>query len=1606
MDLKWQMAMLTMRARRFLQRTGRNLGANGPTSMGFDMSKMECYNCHRKGHFARECRSPKDSRRNGAAEPQRWNVPVETTTSNALVSQCDGVGSYDWSFQAEEEPTNYALMAFSFSSSSSGNEVVSCSKACTKAYAQLQSHYDKLTADFQKSQFDVISYQTGLESVEARLLVYQQNESVFEEDIKLLKLEVQLRDNALVNLGQNLEKAKQKRDDLKLKLEKFQTSSKNLTELLASQTNAKTGLGYNSQVFTRAMFDCDDYLSSGSDESLPPSPIYDRYQSGNGYHAVPPAYTGTFMPPKPDLVFNNAPNAVETDYPTFNVKLSPTKPNQDLSHTNRPSAPIIEDWVSGLEDESETKALQNVLSFIQPTEHVKSPRHSVQHVETSIPSASSKTAIPKPTSNGKRRNRKACFIPVSTGVPKTRVTGPKQVKHIVTKPNSPTKRHINRSPSPKASNSPPRITTVKAPVVTAAQVSNGLGLKEKLNILIFVQGNPQHALKDKGVIDSGCSRHMTRNMSYLSDFEELNGGYVSFRGNPKGGKIFGKGTIRIRKLDFDDVYFVKELKFNFFSVSQMCDKKNSVLFTNTECLVLSPEFKLPDESQVLLRNTDGDAAFHEKKHEFDAKKPESEVDVSPSSSAQSKKHDDKTKREAKGKSPVKSFMGFRNLSAEFNDFFDNSINEVNAVGTLVPTVGQISLTSTNTFSAAGLSNAAASPTHRKSTCIDAFQLPDDPDMPELEDITYSDDEDDVGAKADFNNLETSITVSPIPTTRVHKDHHVTQIIGDLSSATQTRSMTRVAKDQGRLSQMFNDDFHTCMFACFLSQEEPKRIYVDGIIFGSINKDLCKSFEKLIKDKFQMSLMGELRFFLGLQVKQKKDGIFISQDKYVAEILRKFRLTDGKSASTPIDTKKPLLKDPDGKDVDVHTYRSMIGSLVYLTLSRPDIMFAIYACARFEVTPKASHLHAVKWIFRYLKGKPHLGLCFGLTLQIVLSSMESLKRMVHVTNILSAGYLSIPQMVLNSPCLTHIENWLVQIKRSLQFWATVAVKKVNDVTRLQALVDKKKVVVTEATIRVALRLDDAEGVECLPNDEIFAELAKMGYEKPSTKLTFYKAFFSSQWKVLNHTILQCMSAKRPSWNEFSSSMASAVICLSSGKGFSRVETPLFERMMVAQEVNEGVADEVHDEGVPTAGVANEGVISAADDVVPTADEEPSIPSPTPPTPPPQPSQDIPSTSQDAGIPMNHLQDVMDTCTTLTRRVDHLKLDKIAQALEITQLKRRVKKLDRRNKVKVLKLRRLQKVGIAQRIDTSDDTLMDDVSNQGRMIADMDADANVVLEEAKDVAADAKDDQDADVLSMQEEESEPAKLQEVMDIVTTAKIITKVVTAASTTITVADVPIHVLIYVATTAVAPKLTDAPSRRTKGVVIRDPEESTTTTSTIIHSEAKSRDKGKGILVEEPKPLKKQAQIEQDENYARELEVELNRNINWDEVIDHVNKKAKEDKSVKRYQAMKRKPQTEAQARKNMMVYLKNVAGFKMDYFKGMSYNDIRPVFERYFDSNMAFLQKTKEQIDEEESRALKKINETPAEKATKRQKLKEEVKELKRHLQIVPNEDNDVYT
>nr|GEU56855.1 hypothetical protein [Tanacetum cinerariifolium] len=447
--------------------TSRNLGANGPTSMGFDINKVECYNCHRKGHFSRECRSPKDSRRTAVAEPQRRNVPVETSTSNALVSQCDGTGTYDWSYQAEEEPTT--LLSWLFHSLHLIHLLI------------MRYHLVLKLAP---------KHILRLESVEARLLVYKQNEPVLEENIKLLNIEVKLRDTALTTLRQKLDTTKKERDDLNMKLEKFQTSSKRLTDLLASQTSEKASLGYNSQVFTKAMFDCDNYYTFEIDcDSWPPSNLYDRFVLSGGYHEVPPPVTGTFMPPKPDLVFHTPPSD-ENEHLAFNVS-------------------------------------KDVSSFAQSSELVKSSRHSGQLFQAPILVALSIPLRSNPHSKGSKRTKKACFVCKSmdhlikdcdfyarklahiTYASRdihnqySPVNHSKFPLHKVPTAAPPQSQPLPRHPSSNPRNSPPRVTAAKASAVSAAQ------------------GNPQQALKDKGVIDSGCSRHMTGNMSYLSDLKSL-----------------------------------------------------------------------------------------------------------------------------------------------------------------------------------------------------------------------------------------------------------------------------------------------------------------------------------------------------------------------------------------------------------------------------------------------------------------------------------------------------------------------------------------------------------------------------------------------------------------------------------------------------------------------------------------------------------------------------------------------------------------------------------------------------------------------------------------------------------------------------------------------------------------------------------------------------------------------------------------------------------------------------------------------------------------------------------------------------------------------------
>nr|GEU73423.1 hypothetical protein [Tanacetum cinerariifolium] len=351
---------------------------------------------------------------------------------------------------------------------------------------------------------------------------------------------------------------------------------------------------------------------------------------------------------------------------------------------------------------------------------------------------------------------------------------------------------------------------------------------------------------------------------------------------------------------------------------------------------------------------------------------------------------------------------------------------------------------------------------------------------------------------------------------------------------------------------------------FQDPEFPARVY-------KVEKAI--EFEALMHEKFQMSAMGELNFFLCLQVLQKEDGIFLSQDKYVGDILKTFGYSDVRS-DTPMEKENPWGKDEIGKDVDFHHYRSMIGSLMHLTASRPDIMFAVYACARHHVTPKECHLHAVKRIFRYLKGHPKLGLCvdhihtdenvadiltkpfdaerFQYLVDLVANmcinflygsdSEQRTHEFIHVYLASASVYVWIGYALTFKPT--------VYVSHIRQFWSTAKIETTKEGTKILATVDGILRTITESSLSRNLKLNDEEGISSLPNAKLFENLTLMGYNiSPNQKFTFQKGQFSHQWKYLIHTIMQCLSPKSIGFNKFSSNIATALVCLATNRVYN-------------------------------------------------------------------------------------------------------------------------------------------------------------------------------------------------------------------------------------------------------------------------------------------------------------------------------------------------------------------------------------------------------------------------------------------------------------------------
>nr|GEW29506.1 hypothetical protein [Tanacetum cinerariifolium] len=547
--------------------------------------------------------------------------------------------------------------------------------------------------------------------------------------------------------------------------------------------------------------------------------------------------------------------------------------------TQRRSVPVetstFNALVSDSEDESEGEPMptQKATSFVQTSKHVKTPKTSIKHPTQD---ENNRKDIPKSRVHRHSWNRKACFVckgvnhlikdcnyykkkmvqkpvwnhvirvndqksarmthphskkhvvptivltrsrlvpfnaarPVTTDVTQTYVKHQRPAKHVVNKPYSPIRRPINYRPSPKTNNFHHKVTTVKAKQgkqhrasCKSKPVSSVSQPLQRVLVTKPHNKTPYELLLGR-IPSIGFMRPFGCPVTIFNTLDPLG----KFDGKANEGFLVGYSiSSKVFRVFNSRTKIVQEtLHINFLENQPNVAGSGRIWLFDIDTLTQSMNYQPVVGNQP---NSSADSQNTDVDVAFDDKESESKVYVSLSSSDKLKKHDEKAKREAKTKSPVELSTGVKDLSDEFEEFSVNSTNRVNAAN----------------------------------------------------------DEEDVGVEADFSNLEIGITVSPIPTTRVHKDHHATQIIGDLSSSPQTRSMTRMVKEQCGLTQINDEDFHT--------------------------------------------------------LKQKDNGIFISQDKYVAEILRKIGLIDGKSASTPIDTEKPLLKDPNGEDVDVHIYRYLKG----------------------------------------------------------------------------------------------------------------------------------------------------------------------------------------------------------------------------------------------------------------------------------------------------------------------------------------------------------------------------------------------------------------------------------------------------------------------------------------------------------------------------------------------------------------------------------------------------------------------------------------------------------------------------------------------------------
>ncbi|GJR27442.1 putative ribonuclease H-like domain-containing protein [Tanacetum coccineum] len=677
LDIKWQMAMLSVRINRFEKKAGRKMKFNNRDAARFDKKKVKCYKCSELGHFARECTGKQlDSKARYSAfklkELDKSEEPKALLSVDSMLNWSDHEGedeekgaaqvygmiagddddaAGDASGDVSDAAAEFALMGLS-------SQVHTCPFGCEHKYAELKKDFDNLEVQYKDCYIQVQAYKNTLQTLEQQKAWYQSNQLALEERIRILTADLENTTNMLKYTEKLNDQVKL--EESKARFDKWKESSKNLDKLINSSmsSRSKFGLGFGETFGSDEVFDPSaPSIFDTTPEDVEGKPLYDRFVKAVGMHVVPSPITGTFMPP------SNKPDLDDTQV-TYGSK------SNNYFETNSVSNDFVSCDNSDKSSDSETTGFASCVSSVKSSssktnEHLASASSSVdfktvsktadQKPSSTIddPSFSFKENVKTPRNicNKSGINNRSHCKNNSFGSKTCFVCGSKF--HLIKDCdfyeqqlglyNKPMWHNVANIPSfvpraayvPAGSRNPPASVSAGSAFPAGsrnrpASVSAGrpfsAGWRNHAarpmtrptshyfqhfrrpgcyNQLYMDEGrwgtadNP-HKNKDLGIVDSGCSRSMTGNKEKLDDFVKIIGGTVTFGGGD--GKITGKGTIRTSKLNFENVYYVEELQnFNLFSVSQICDKKNKVLFTDKECLVLTKEFQLPENSQVVLR---------------------------------------------------------------------------------------------------------------------------------------------------------------------------------------------------------------------------------------------------------------------------------------------------------------------------------------------------------------------------------------------------------------------------------------------------------------------------------------------------------------------------------------------------------------------------------------------------------------------------------------------------------------------------------------------------------------------------------------------------------------------------------------------------------------------------------------------------------------------------------------------------------------------------------------------------------------------------------------------------------------------------------------------